>query len=206
MQKSGIPVVISAPSGAGKSTIATRLVEKLATAVLSISCTTRAPRGRELDGEHYFFTSEADFKKKIEAGEFIEWAVVHGHYYGTPRGPLEKKLNEKKDVVLTIDPQGAMSVKRLYPHGIFIFVVPPSWDVLVDRLTRRATDNKDSFDIRVANARKELSYLSHYDYLVINDALDPAVEVVASIISAERHRLSRLDLNQIPILGHLAGR
>ncbi len=202
MLKSGIPVVISAPSGAGKSTIAARLVQQHPSSLLSISCTTRKPRGEEKHARDYFFTSEDDFKKKIEAGEFVEWAVVHGHYYGTPRGPLEKNLADKKDMILTIDPQGALAVKRLYPQGIYIFVVPPSWDVFVDRLTRRATDDKNSLEIRVANARKELSYLSHYDYLVVNDALEAAVETVSSILVAERHRLSRLDLNQIPILGH----
>jgi guanylate kinase len=201
MLKSGIPVVISAPSGAGKSTIAARLVERHSTAQLSISCTTRKPRGEEQHEKHYFFASEDEFKQKIEAGEFVEWAVVHGHYYGTPRGPLEKYLAERKDVILTIDPQGALAVKRVYPQGIYIFIVPPSWDVLVDRLTRRATDNRNALDIRVANARKELSYISHYDYLVVNDALDAAVETVSSIVIAERHRLARLDLNQIPILG-----
>jgi guanylate kinase len=200
MLKSGIPVVISAPSGAGKSTIAARLVQKHPTSMLSISCTTRKPRGEEKHEKDYFFATEDDFKRKIEAGEFIEWAIVHGHYYGTPRGPLEQNLADKKDVILTIDPQGALSVKRLFPQGIYIFVVPPSWEVLVDRLTRRATDNKNSLDIRVANARKELSFLSHYDYLVVNDALDTAIETVSSILVAERHRLSRLDLNQVPIL------
>jgi guanylate kinase len=206
MRKSGIPVVISAPSGAGKSTIAARLVQKLPSTSLSISCTTRAPRGEERDGQDYFFTSETEFKTKIDNGDFVEWAEVHGYRYGTPRGPLERSLAEKRDVVLTIDPQGALAVKRLYPQGIFIFVIPPSWDVLVDRLTRRATDNKSALDIRIANARKELSYISHYDYLVINDALDPAVETVSSIVIAEHTRLSRLDLNQIAILGPETGR
>lgn len=202
MLKSGIPVVISAPSGAGKSTIAARLAQHIPTAVLSVSCTTRKPRGDEKHERDYYFVDENDFKKKIEAGDLIEWAVVHDNYYGTPRAPLEKNLAEKKDVILTIDPQGALAVKRLYPQGVYIFIVPPSRDVLVDRLTRRATDNKSSLNIRMANARKELSFIPYYDYLVINDSLDAAVETVCSIVVAERHRLSRLDLNQVPFLGH----
>src|SRR5262245_24872315 len=136
----GIPVVISAPSGAGKSTIAARIAKGSLSAVLSVSCTTRAARVGERNGEDYFFVSVDDFKKKIETGDFLEWAVVHGHYYGTPLSSLEAQLTEGKDVILTIDPQGALAVKRIYPTGIFIFVVPPSWDTLLKRLYKRATD------------------------------------------------------------------
>lgn len=202
MKRSGIPVVISAPSGAGKSTIASEVIKQHPEGVVSISCTTRAPRAGEQNGRDYFFATDQQFKQKIEKGEFLEWAVVHGNYYGTPLSYLESQLANKKDVILTIDPQGALSVKRVYPEGIYIFIVPPTWQILVDRLTKRATDDKATLDIRIANARKELTYLSHYDYLVVNDDLDMAVKNVLSIIQAEHQRLSRVDKDAIPIFSH----
>jgi guanylate kinase len=193
----GLPVVISAPSGTGKSTIAARLIAERPSAGLSISCTTRAPRPGEKEGEHYFFTTFDEFKRKIEAGEFLEWAIVHGHYYGTPLKALETQLDRGRDVILTIDPQGALSVKRIYPAGIFIFAVPPSWDVLMKRLYKRATDDQKSMDLRIANARKELAYLGHYDYLVVNDDLETAVGNVAAIITAEHLKTSRVDARSL---------
>ncbi|MCG3204736.1 MAG: Guanylate kinase [Elusimicrobia bacterium] len=202
MKPNGIPVVISAPSGAGKSTIAAQLVKQCPLATVSTSCTTRSPRPGEKDGIDYFFISIDEFKQKIEKGEFLEWAEVHGHRYGTPISSLEKNLESGKDVVLTIDPQGALSIKKIYPNGVFIFVVPPTWETLVNRLTKRATDDKATLEIRVANARKELTYLSHYDYLVVNDHLETAVRTVVSIVEAEHHKLSRIDKKSIPIFNH----
>lgn len=196
----GIPIVISAPSGTGKSTIADRIVEAQPNAVHSISCTTRPPRSGERDGEHYFFTTIDEFKRKIETGEFLEWAIVHGHYYGTPLKALESQLDLGRDVILTIDPQGALSVKRIYPAGVFIFVVPPSWDVLMKRLYKRATDDQKSVDIRVANARKEIAYLGHYEYLVVNDDLETAVRHVSAIMMAEHMKTSRAQHRSLPIL------
>ncbi len=196
----GIPIIISAPSGAGKSSIATRIAKKHTSAVLSISCTTRAPRAGEKNGKDYFFLSEEDFKKKINTGDFLEWAVVHGFHYGTPLSYLQQQMDQKKDVLLTIDPQGAMAVKRVYKDGIFIFIVPPSWDILMKRLVGRATDDAKAVEIRIANARKELSYLSHYDYLIVNDDLDAAVEQVSAIITAEHLKLGRINRNEISIL------
>jgi guanylate kinase len=196
----GLPIVLSAPSGTGKSTIATRLLEVHPHAVLSTSCTTRTPRAGEKDGEHYFFATNDEFKRKIEAGEFLEWAIVHGNYYGTPLKALEDQLNKGRDVVLTIDPQGALSVKRIYPAGVFVFVVPPSWDVLMKRLYKRATDDPQSMELRIANARKELAYLGHYEYVVVNDDLEKAVDQVRSIIMAEHLKTGRLDRRSVPIL------
>jgi guanylate kinase len=196
----GLPIVISAPSGTGKSTIASRLVELSPLATLSVSCTTRAPRAGEKEGDHYFFTTFDEFKRKIEAGEFLEWAIVHGQYYGTPLKALEDQLEAGRDVILTIDPQGALSVKRIYPAGVFIFVVPPSWDVLMKRLYKRATDDQKSMDLRIANARKELAYIGHYDYLVINDELETAVKQVSAIIAAEHMKTSRIDQRALSIL------
>jgi len=198
--KKGLPVVLSAPSGGGKSTIATRLVAECRNAQLSVSCTTRPPRPDEKDGVHYHFISEPEFKKRIKDGDFLEWAEVHGNYYGTPRSMLEGLLKEGKDVVLTIDVQGALSIKKFYPQGIYIFLVPPTWESLASRLSRRASDDAKSVKIRQANARKELSYMSHYDYLVINDDLEMAVRDVCSILRAEHCRLTRIDKRDIPIL------
>ncbi len=199
MKLSGIPIVISAPSGAGKSTIAAEVVKANPSSAQSISCTTRPPRPGEKHGKDYFFATVDEFKQRRDKGEFLEWAEVHGHYYGTPLSSLRKQLSEKKDVILTIDPQGALSVKRIYPAGVFIFVVPPSWETLVNRLTRRATDDRATVEIRIANARKELTYLSHYDYLVINDELPKAVKCILSIVEVEHLRISRVDLNAVPI-------
>lgn len=196
----GLPVVLSAPSGAGKSTIAARLTEQNPNVVLSLSCTTRAPRNNEKNGVHYHFVSDEEFKKKIKDGDFLEWAEVHGNHYGTPRSALETQLNAGKDVILTIDVQGALSAKRMYPHGVYIFVVPPSWDVLKKRLSGRNSDDIKALEIRQANARKELSYLSHYDYLVVNDELEKAVRDVSSILRAEHCRLTRIDKRDIRIL------
>lgn len=196
----GLPIVISAPSGSGKSTIAKKLVGETSRMIMSISCTTRAPRPGEEDGKHYFFISENEFKKKIKEGAFLEWAEVHGHYYGTPLSYLKDKMADGVDVILAIDVQGALSIKRFYPHGIFIFLVPPSWDDLKKRLEGRAANNQSEIKIRLTNARKELSYLSHYNYLVLNDDLDRAVDDVRAIIRAEHCRLDHVDQSQIQIL------
>lgn len=195
----GLPIVISAPSGAGKSTIAVRIARENPTTVLSISCTTRPPRNGERHGVDYYFTSREEFQRKIDAGEFLEWAPVHGQFYGTPIQALEERLSEGKDVLLTIDPQGAISVKRIYPQGVFIFVVPPTWDALLKRLYKRATDDPAAMELRLTNARRELSHLDNYDYLVVNDDLEAAVRDVSAIIAAEHRRLCRLDKRDIPI-------
>jgi guanylate kinase len=196
----GLPVVLSAPSGAGKSTIAARIIEQNPHVVLSISCTTRAPRPNEKNGVHYHFVSDQEFKKKIKEGDFLEWAEVHGNHYGTPRSALESQLKAGNDVILTIDVQGALAAKSMYPQGVYIFVVPPTWDVLKKRLSGRNSDDVKALERRLANARKELSYLSHYDYLVVNDDLEGAVRDVNSILRAEHCRLTRIDKRDIRIL------
>lgn len=196
----GLPVVISAPSGSGKSTVAGSVARELPNTVLSISCTTRAPRPAEVNGRDYHFLSDPEFRKRIEAGDFLEWAVVHGHCYGTPVSFLKKELEQGRNVLLTIDPQGAISVRRRFPEGVFIFLVPPDWQTLKSRLSARASDDEKSMEIRLANARKELGLLNQYDYLVVNDDLSNAVRDVAAIIRAEQCRLMRLDRSRLPIL------
>ncbi len=148
----GLPVVISAPSGSGKSTIVARVVKENRSSVLSISCTTRAPRGEEKNGRDYYFLDEDEFQRRVKDGEFLEWAEVHGHYYGTLKKTVESQLENGKDVLLTIDVQGAHFIRRHFPWGIFIFLVPPSWDVLVKRLKDRGSDDAKSIQTRLANA------------------------------------------------------
>jgi len=196
----GLPIVLSAPSGGGKSTIAAEVIKRSTSAVKSISCTTRAPRPGEKEGVDYFFVSDKDFRAKIERGGFLEWAEVHGSLYGTPIDAFEEKLKKGFDVILAIDPQGAVSIRKLYPAGVFVFVVPPSWSVLAQRLEGRASDDQNSIQRRLSDARKELLSLQHYDYLVLNDDLDAAVADVAAIIRAEHRRLVRINKKEISFL------
>lgn len=200
MKMKGVPIVISAPSGGGKSTVASQVIKELPDTVLSISCTTRDPRPGEKDGVHYHFISIDEFKKRIKDGDFLEWAEVHGNYYGTPLSSLDAQLQKGKDVILTIDVQGALAVRGHFPQGIYIFLLPPTWETLKKRLQERSSDDPKAIERRLQNARKELSYLSHYEYLVLNDKLDAAVSQVCSIIRAEHCRLHRIDQRNIPIL------
>lgn len=201
MNKSnGLPVVLSAPSGGGKSTIAEEVIKRVPRVVRSLSCTTRSPREGETDGIDYQFVSQDEFKKTIEEGGFLEWAVVHGNYYGTPLSALKKNLERGNDVLLVIDPQGAISLKRFYPSGVYVFIIPPTWEILEKRLNDRATDSKKTKEIRLANARKELSYMSHYDYVVVNENLEKAIDDVVAILRAEHNRLTRINRNTISIL------
>lgn len=195
----GLPIVLSAPSGGGKTTIAGRLLRRFKTMVRSVSCTTRSPRGKERNGRDYFFLNKTEFQRRIRAGHFLEWAKVHDHYYGTPVGYLKKQMKEGKDVLLVIDPQGAVSVRKKFPKGVYIFIVPSAWSTLKKRLIGRGTDNPRTRQRRLANARRELRYLPHYDYLVINDALSQAVRDVVAILRAERRKVRRVPVNTIPI-------
>lgn len=200
---SGLPIVLSAPSGGGKSTIADRVLKEAPHLVRSISCTTRSPRTGEVHGQHYFFVSESEFKNRVSQGEFIEWAQVHGHYYGTPKPVFEQHLRKGHDVLLVIDPQGALSIKRLYPEGLFIFIVPPTWEDLMNRLSVRGTDSSAEREKRLANAKMEISALPQYDFLVVNDNVDAAVGDVLAILRSEHRRLNRVNKADIPILSSL---
>ncbi|MBI5622837.1 MAG: guanylate kinase [Elusimicrobia bacterium] len=186
----GLPIIISAPSGTGKSTICQRLLKLRKNLRYSVTCTTREPRPGEADGKHYFFTDRDEFKRRIRGHEFIEWAMVHDHYYGVPRGPLEERLDRGLDVLLAIDVQGAQTIKRKYPESVLIFVLPPSLSTLKERLQSRR-EAAASLAKRLANSRGELGAAKNYDYLVVNDDLDKAVAQISSIITAESLRLSR---------------
>lgn len=191
MDRKGRLLVISGPSGVGKGTIVSRLTERLGENVkLSISATTREPRDGEVNGVHYHFLSDEEFLDRVKKEEFLEYALVHEHYYGTPKPPVEEALREGYDVILEIDVQGAMQVKENFREGVYIFILPPSIRELRNRLISRGTESKEDLEIRMAKALAEIDYLDHYDYAVVNDDLSAAEREVLSIIEAEHCKIS----------------
>ena len=190
------PVVLSAPSGAGKTTIARALVKEIEDVVFSVSATTRPARDHEVDGVDYHFVSEAEFRAMIEADELVEWAEVHGHLYGTSREALQAAREEGRFLILDVDVQGAMQMRDRVPDAVLVFVLPPSADVLVERLTERGTEGKDNVTQRIENARGELEQASRFDYIVVNENLEQAIDEVRSIVLAEGRRTDRaIDLS-----------
>ncbi|CDM69083.1 Guanylate kinase [Clostridium bornimense] len=187
----GLLIVISGPSGAGKGTICKALVEKK-DYYISVSATTRNPRAGEIDGKSYYFLTREDFIKKIESGDFLEHAEVHGNLYGTPKSSVLEKLDEGKDVILEIDIQGALKVKETYPDGVFIFILPPSMEELKKRLIGRGSETPESLLTRFNTAFKEINYISKYNYAVVNDEVNVAVEKIEGILLAERCRVDRV--------------
>jgi guanylate kinase len=192
----GVLLVLSAPSGAGKTTLARRLMADLPDAQFSVSHTTRAPRGQETDGVDYRFVDVMDFKQKIEAGEFVEWAEVHGHFYGSPQAVIDQALASKGVAVFDIDVQGGQAIKRKYPEAALVFVLPPSMEELERRLRGRKTDSEDTIQKRLLGARSEIERgVASYDYVIINDDLERAYTELRSVLAAERCRRGRVDLS-----------
>ncbi len=192
------PVVLSAPSGAGKTTIAKALVKGGEDVVFSISATTRPARDHEVDGVDYYFLSEPDFRAMIEADEFVEWAEVHGHLYGTSRKALQDARDTGRFLILDVDVQGAMQVRQRVEDAVLVFVLPPSADALVERLRERGTEGEDTLSRRIKNARDELEQASQFDYIVVNENLDQAIEEVQSIVLAHSRRTDRaIDLSHV---------
>ena len=189
----GLLLVVSAPSGAGKSTLCRALVDRWPNARISVSCTTRAPRPGETNGEDYFFLSETEFQQKARAGGLIESAWVHDHHYGIPKDFVDGCLQEGRDVLLNIDVQGALSVKKLYPDSVCVYICPPSFKVLADRLRKRAQDDAATIAKRLANAEKELAHLPEYDYMIVNEEVGEALADLLAVIRAEKRRVSRLN-------------
>ena len=185
-------IIISAPSGSGKTTICKYLQKLDSTINFSVSCTTRQKRANEVEGKDYFFITNEEFEKKINDAKFIEWEQIHGNfYYGTLKSTLEKVINEDKRILLELDVKGAMSVKKLYPNkSLSIFIEPPSVEVLKLRLEKRGTDNDERIIKRLERLESELSYKSNFDYHVINDDLDQAVNEIMSIIKNENKGVS----------------
>lgn len=196
----GVLLVLSAPSGAGKTTLAHRLRQEFPQAKLSISYTTRQPRGTEQDGVDYHFVDTATFTQMIDRGEFVEWAQVHGAFYGTARNVADIALTSRCLVVFDIDIQGGSSLKRKYPDAVLVFIVPPSMDELERRLRARATDEDEKIRGRLLAARAEIERGTQtYDYLVVNDQLEVAFGELRSIVIAEACRRGRVDLTRLNI-------
>lgn len=187
MDRPGILIVMSGFSGAGKGTIVKSLLEKH-DIFLSISCTTRKPREGEIDGKDYYFVTREEFEKMIREGEMIEWAEYAGNYYGTPKKAVNDRLAEGKDVLLEIEVQGGMQVKKLFPEAVLLFVVPPSADELLNRLRTRGTENESQIGLRLEQTVREIEYIKDYDYIVLNDQLDKAVQTVLNIMESQRIR------------------
>lgn len=180
--------VLSGPSGAGKSTLRERIRKRFPNLWYSVSCTTRAPRPDEKEGEDYSFVSVETFLAMVKAGGFLEWAQVHGKYYGTPREQVITRLENSQDVLLEIDVQGARQVKIHLPQAWFIFVLPPDVETLKNRLRRRGAEDESEMETRLDRATREMAEAPWYDYLVINDDLDRAREELAAVITASRCR------------------
>ncbi|WP_418219553.1 guanylate kinase [Clostridium isatidis] len=193
----GVLIVISGPSGAGKGTICKKLIEKNKNIYLSVSATTRSPREGEIDGVNYYFLTKEEFERKVKENGFIEYAEVHGNFYGTPRVNVNKMLEEGKDVILEIDIQGALQVKENFKEGVFIFILPPSMEELKRRIIKRGSETEESLMTRFKNAYKEINYVSKYNYAVVNDTLELAVSKVEAIIAAEKCRVDRIKDNTI---------
>jgi len=183
--KKGKLFVISAPSGTGKSTVLAEVRRKLPDFDFSVSCTTRSPRGDERDGREYRFIDEKVFRGMIEGGEFVEWAEVHGNLYGTPRAPIEEAIEKGRDVLLDIDVQGGMAIKRAFPEAVTIFLLPPDYEELRRRLSGRGTDSSEQIKLRLENARKEMDFKDKYDQCIVNDEVERAsgelVELIKNI-------------------------
>jgi guanylate kinase len=186
--RAGNIIVISAPSGTGKSTVVKRVVASVAGLSFAISHTTRLPRPGEQDRREYFFVSEARFKRMVAAGDFVEWANVYRHLYGTSWSELRHALKGGKDVVLDIDVQGHSQVRRRLPQALSIFLLPPSFPELARRLRRRHSDSPEVIESRLAVARKEIRHWSEYDYLIVNDRLSSTVRAVKTVVLAARFR------------------
>lgn len=187
----GLLVVISGPSGAGKGTICMQLLMEMSFLKVSVSATTRKPREGEKDGIDYFFIEEEEFLKRVKNNEFLEYAKVYGNYYGTPKEEVFKQLKAGKDIILEIDIQGALQVKKNYPMGVFIFILPPSLTELKNRIEGRGTDSKEVILRRMESAYDELNYAFQYDYVVVNDRVDIATDKIKHIILAEKNRAIR---------------
>lgn len=189
----GLLIVVSGPSGAGKDTICQKLIKENSNIWMSVSMNTRKPRPLEKDGVDYFFVSSEEFENKINDNTFLEYASYNDNYYGTPKDKVEEKLNEGKDVILVIDINGAVNIKKIIPSALFIFIMPPDMETLKNRLIGRKTESKDKVVQRFITAYNEVNNYKKYNYVVVNDKVEDAVNKVKSIIQSEKCRVDRIE-------------
>jgi guanylate kinase len=180
--------VVAAPSGAGKSSLVKALMELDSRVRPSVSHTTRSPRGQEKDGREYFFVNNETFDRMAREGEFLEWAHVHSNRYGTSRAAIEQAMQAGNDVVLEIDWQGALQIRRIFPQAVLVFILPPSWEELKSRLERRNEDSAEVIEVRLRNAEHEMAQAKHFDYVIINELFERAVFDLKTIVHAQRLR------------------
>lgn len=189
--RKGLLIVVSGASGTGKGTVCKKLLDDMPEVAYSISATTRTPRPGEVNGREYYFLSIDEFKGWIADGKFLEYAEVYGNFYGTPFNKIEERLNRGEDILLEIDVQGALNVKRKCPDGIYIFLLPPSLEELKNRIKGRGTETPESLERRLANAVAEIQIGREYKYVVVNDTIANAAAQIAAILTAERCKVAR---------------
>jgi guanylate kinase len=189
--QSGILFVVSSPSGGGKGTLIQRVLSRLQNLSYSVSYTTRKPRNGEVNGREYFFVTREQFSQMVERNDFLEWATVHSHLYGTSRSQVARDVSLGRDIVLEVDVQGAASIRNLVQEAVSVFILPPSLEVLRERLIARGTDSAEELSVRLRNAPEELKAYKRFDYVIINDDVEQASAKLMVIIEAERLRLSR---------------
>ena len=203
MEYPGNLFVVAAPSGAGKSSLVSALLQVDSHLVVAVSHTTRAPRGQEQQGREYQFTDEATFRVMVAQGAFLEWAEVHGHLYGTSRNAIEERITGGQDVVLEIDWQGALQIRRLFPNAVLVFILPPSWEELQQRLNRRGEDRPEVIDQRMANARIEVSQARHFDFVIINALFETALFDLKAIVHSQRLKYAALQRSKPAVFAAL---
>ena len=186
MEYPGNLFVVAAPSGAGKSSLVKALMELDSLVQLSVSHTTRAPRGQEKHGRDYFFVSNVEFDAMVQAQAFVEWAHVHNHRYGTSKKAIEERMSQGADVILEIDYQGALQIKQIFANAVTIFILPPSWEELRSRLERRGEDATEVIEVRLKNAAMEMAQAHKFDFVIINESFDRAVFDLKSIVHSQR--------------------
>lgn len=203
MPDQGLCIVISAPSGAGKSSICRRLLAACPEIEFSVSYTSRTPRPNEINGKDYHFISREDFRRRIDQGEFVEWVENYGQYYGTSGQAMQEALQRKKDILLDIEPGGARAIKTKFPDAVFVFVLPPSLNELLNRLKKRGHESKEAIQTRFAQAEGELKEVLWYDYAIFNEDLETAARQLIAIYRAEKCKTNRLHGKIDRYLGHI---
>ena len=197
LNRKGLLLVVSGPSGAGKGTICKALLNKNDQIKLSVSATTRKPRNGEVHGVNYFFIEKEEFTKMIENGEFLEYAQIYDNFYGTPKAAIIECLEKGQDVILEIEMQGARQIKEVYPEGVFIFVLPPSLEELKSRIVGRGTETQEEIEKRFSCAFEEINQIVNYDYFIVNEDIEKSVSDVEAIICAEKNKVTRYKNNVI---------